>query len=265
MTRLRILFDTSELPSLAEASAKRDRAYRPPRESRTLPVQAVAAIALEMPGVLFDDSLWPRWLWTLLGRLGLKTSFDLFWRIFELEYLPSVYSAERDLWSALAAYLSEMGFSRGRIEEVRIAAEKRRQQWELELRPLPGVVATLGQLAEQGVPLVVLTNSCCSAEHLRERLAILGIERHFADVISSQCLRRALPHESAWASLVDRLGCRPAEIAFLSRHPHIVAGAAAAGLFAISIHGAHPPGGGCHLDQFAELTRFVAPRRQQAA
>ena len=56
---------------------------RPPRPIRGLLFDAC--------NVLYDDTAWRRWLLRLLTRLGLRTEYAPFFRIFDHDYLDAVY------------------------------------------------------------------------------------------------------------------------------------------------------------------------------
>ena len=237
----------------AEGGAIRLDGYRPTTRPVPRITRPIDAVVMEMSGVLYDDTFWPRWLWQRLAKLGLAASFETFWSVCEQEYLPDVYAGRRELWDALCTYFVEMGLSRGRIEEVRIAAEARRLQWQSGLRPFPGVAATLTKLAARPLRLVVLTNSCCRGEELRERLATLGLDEFFSDVIASRDLGLALPAGEAWCELGRRLNVSLASVAFVSREGATLRGAATAGVVAIGMHQARATSGVASLDQFADL------------
>lgn len=262
MSRLRLL-----LESAADLPVVRAPSYRPDAAPVARSSRPVTAVVMELAGVLYDDTLWPRWLWQQLGRLGLQSPFEAFWQVFQLEHLPPAYAGRVTFWQALAAYLSEVGFSRGRIEEVQIAAEARRRQWETELRPLPGVASTLSQLSARRIPLLILTNASCDGQQLRRRLRTLGLESHFQEVVSSIDLGAALPHERAWQTAVERLGRPPAQLALLSRNSQVLAGAGQAGLLPVSVHGPLPVSGALQIDRFADLLDILPPpeNRSRAA
>lgn len=244
----------------ADGGAIRLDGYRPITRPVPRITRPIDAVVMEMSGVLYDDSYWPRWLWQRLAKLGLAASFETFWSVCEQEYLPDVYAGRRELWDALCAYFVEMGLSRGRIEEVRIAAEARRLQWQSGLRPFPGVAATLAKLAA-GRPgrLAVLTNSCCSGDALGRRLGTLGLGEFFGPVIGSRDLGLALPASDAWLELERRLQIPRSRIAFVSRDGLTLRGAAGAGLVAIGMHQPRATAGAAALDQFADLAEVFCP------
>ena len=76
------------------------------------------ALLFDLADVIYDASMWQRWLLQLLGRLGLHTHYRAFFRAFETEHLVEVYLGKREYWDALGDYLRAVGMTSGQIDEV---------------------------------------------------------------------------------------------------------------------------------------------------
>ena len=113
----------------------------------------VRGVLLDMCGVLYDNTVWRRWLLRLLTKLGLHTSYHAFFRVLDRDFLAEVHCGKRRFDEAFRAFLRSAGLSRGQIDEVEAACQARRRQWEAGARTLPGVKNTLGRLAKSGFAL----------------------------------------------------------------------------------------------------------------
>jgi hypothetical protein len=110
-------------------------------------------IVLELEGILYDDSAWERWLFQLLGRVGLRTTFCRFRAVWRRDYFSGVTNGEVCPENALRNFLKEVGVRQGTIHEV-CAAALCRQQRDIE-RPvlIPGAALGVRKLTSLGVSL----------------------------------------------------------------------------------------------------------------
>src|SRR3569623_457068 len=138
-----------------------------------------------MGDVLYDATLWRRWLLRLLQRMGLHTQYRTFFKIWDVEFLNEVHCGRREYSEAFQAFLLSAGLSRGLIDEVEAASQARKRELEDKVRPFPGVRATLDRLHGAGIVLGVLSDSESTAEALQARLVGLGIGRYFSAIVSS--------------------------------------------------------------------------------
>lgn len=220
---------------------------------------ALAALVLDLDHVLYDASPWQRWLLQLLNRIGLHTHYQVFFRAFERDYLQSVYCGQGDYWSALRAYLLATGMSRGRVDEVLAAGHgKYRELWR-DVRPLPGVVGTLSQLARRGVRLAVLSNSPGSADDVASQLERLGLAGRFEVVLSSADLGVAKPMPECYQAAIDALDLPTDTIGFVGHEALELAGAGLAGLTTFAINHTADVQADVLLDRFEQLLQVVAP------
>jgi hypothetical protein len=64
----------------------------------------VSGLIFDVPGVLYDGTLWTRWLFQLLSRMGMYSHFTAFARLWEEEYLPRVNLDGEDISERLEYY-----------------------------------------------------------------------------------------------------------------------------------------------------------------
>lgn len=219
----------------------------------------LSAVVFDLSNVLYDATVWQRWLLQLLNRFGVHTHFDAFFCVFEHDYLPAVYRGERDFWDALRDFLIAVGISKGRLEEILAAAHGKHREWWDEVRPFPGVAATLAQLAARGIRLALLANSGAPATQLVERLKRLGIAQRFDVVLSSRDLKACKPDHQCYQAVIAALDLPSDVIGFVGHAPAELAGAALAGMVALALHHTAEVQAEVYLDRFDQLLQVVAP------
>ncbi len=127
----------------------------------------------------------------------------------------------------------------------------------------PGVAGTLEALAGAGLRLGVCTNKPMAAT--RRLLEDLGIAGRFAAVVGGDSLPVRKPSPEPVLALLDALGVRPEEAAFVGDNEHDVAAARAAGVARVLLvrygYARVPLDSLPHdgiLDGFADLTAALA-------
>lgn len=196
----------------------------------------VSGLLFDMDDVLYDATMWHRWLLQLLGRLGLHTHYRAFFCVWEREFLSEVYCGRRDYWDALRDFLQSSGLSRGQIDEVLAAGHARRRELQDSIRPLPGVLATIAKLHGMCVPMGILCNASCAAERLQRMLHTLGLGDRFQTVVSSFDLGCAKPAPRAYSEALNSLGLPAEQVAFVGHCAVELSGAKRAGMATIAFN-----------------------------
>jgi HAD superfamily hydrolase (TIGR01509 family) len=218
-----------------------------------------------MANVLYDATLWRRWLLQVLRRVGLHTNYRAFYHIWDHDYLVDVYKGRRDFCEAFRSFLFAAGLSRAQIEEVQAACETRRRYWEAEARPLPGVKTTLWQLHASGLRLAVLSDSEHTADVLRDRLAHLGLGGLFSAVLSSIDLGTTKPDSRAYAAALREMDLTAGQTAFVGHGTEELAGAARVGMMTVAFNFDPEAKADACLSRFDELLDVVGLRTPYAA
>ncbi len=217
------------------------------------------ALLFELDNVLHDSTLWQRWLWQLLTRLGLHRDFHSFCAIWQRGYMHEVYRGGREFGNALRAFLVDSGMSTGQIDEVEAASSARRREMSENVRPLPGVAKTLSQLAGAGIVLGVLANSECCGPELRERIDRMGLLSRFQFVFSSRDLGHAKPEPSCYQAALDMLRLPAHSVGLVSCYIDDLAGAAAVGIRTIAVNAETEAVANFQLQRFDELLAVCVP------
>jgi len=222
--------------------------------------EPVAGLLFDMGDVLYDATVWRRWLLQLLSRMGLHTHYRPFYRIWEREFLHDVQCGRCDYWEALRVFLRSAGLSAAQIDEIEAAGHARYADMEDGARPLPGVPGTLAQLAGRNVPMGVLANACCGAEKLKDKLAQLRLADHFVTVVSSFDLGCVMPQARCYQAALDAMSLSAEQAAFVGHDSIELAGAAAVGMTTVAFNYDPETQADVYLDRFDQLLQ-AAPYR----
>ena len=213
----------------------------------------IRGLLLDACNILYDDTDWRRWLLRLLLRLGLRTEYGPFFRVFDSDYLDAVYRGQRPFNDALDAFLISAGLSAGQAEEVHLALDSHRRHSDANHRPLIGVRETLLQLRSAGIKLGVLCNSEHSGEAIRRRLAELLGESPWMAVITSHDLACTMPEAACYRTALAALQLPAAEAAFVGHDSRELRGAALQGLATIAFNNDHDARADIYLQCFEDL------------
>lgn len=221
---------------------------------------SVQGLLFDMGDVLYDATVWRRWLLQLLHRMGLHTHYRSFFKIWDCDFLDDVHCGRREYSEAFQAFLFSAGLSRGQIDEVEAASQARKRTLEESVRPFPGVRATLERLHAAGMTLGVLSDSESTAEELRARLSQLGIGGFFSAIVSSIDLERTKPDSACYLTALGALGLTAAQTAFVGHDAEELAGAKAVGMLTLAFN--YEPGVAAdrHLSRFEELLSLTDRR-----
>lgn len=210
-------------------------------------------LIFDMADVLYDATAWRRWLLQLLPRLGVSADYHTFYRAWDRDYLVEVQCGRREFHEAFQAFLFAQGLSWAQIDEVEAAAHIRRVELEREVRPLPCVAATLGQLCAAGLKLVVLTNAAVPAAELQKILERLGLADRFSAVWSSFDLEAAKPAAVCYQAALDSLRLPARQAAYVGHQSLALAGAQRVGLRTIAFNHEPAARADIYLQRFSDL------------
>ena len=225
--------------------------------SRTLGKSDIAAVVFDMGDVLFDATLWRRWLLRLLVHMGLDLSYDRFFGTWDRDYLDEVHRGRREYREALESLLRASGLSRAQIDEVEAASQAQRRELEDQLRPMPGVRITLRRLCQTGFALSVLSDSEQPSAQLERRLRQMGLGDVFRTIVSSVEIGHTKPDPICYQTCLDSLNLPATRAVFVGHDADELAGAAAVGMRTVAFN--YEPGVAAdwHIDRFEELHEIV--------
>jgi len=227
--------------------------------------QAVRGVVFDICNVLYDDTVWRRWVLKVLGRLGLHTNYRSFFRVWDRDYLAEVHRGQSTFHDAFRTFLAAAGLSAGQIEEVEAACQTRRRELQRTARPLPGVRSTLAGLHRRGLALAAVANSEHPAPVLEEQLRRFDVAEVFTAVISSIELRRVMPEPDCYLAALRAVGLSAGEVAFVGHDTAVLAGATAVGMPTVAFNYDCDARADVYLGRFDELLDLLAPPRPEAA
>jgi HAD superfamily hydrolase (TIGR01509 family) len=216
-----------------------------------------AGLLFACENVLYDATVWERWLVRLLKHVGVAVDQATFGPQWEGIYLGEVHCGRREFDEAFREYLRQLGLSRGLIDEVAAASQGRRHQFLRETRPLPQIRPSIAALARQGLALALLADSEMAAAELERHLTRLGFGGLFHFVLSSVELGCIKAEPEGYRAAAKLFRKPPEEIAFVGSRARHLRAAARQGMSTIAFNFDDQARADLYLRQFHELVPIL--------
>ena len=221
------------------------------------PRHVPSALLFAFENVLYDATVWERWLVRLLRHMRVSIDHHAFGQRWEREFLPEIHCGRREFDEAFLACLGQLGLSRGQIDEVAAASQGRRQQLLKGARPLPHVRQTMAALAQNDVALGLLADSDLSAAEIERHLTRLGFGSPFVFVLSSVDLGFTKDEPEGYRAAVARFGKPASDVAFVGSQPRHLNTAAQLGMSTIAFNYDERSLADLYVRRFDELATLV--------
>ncbi|MFW6124590.1 MAG: HAD family hydrolase [Pirellulales bacterium] len=247
----------AELTAARPAQGEQDGGRGKGAVGSTLP--NVRGLLFDVGGVLYDDTVWRRWLMRLLSHLGLRAHYSSFFRALDSEYMVGVYTGRETFYQAFSRFLGSAGLSLGQIDEVLAACQGRRRELEESTRPLPGVRGTLARLRKRGMKLGVLSDSELPATEIRARLEQFAAADTFCAVVTSFDVGCVKATPICYQRTLRQMGLPAEQVAYVGHDPAALQSARRMGMATVAFNA---PGGtvtDVHLDRFEQLAEILPP------
>lgn len=219
----------------------------------------IRGLLVDPCGVLYDDSNWNRWLLQLVSRIGLHTSYTLFYRVWRREYLTLVRSGQCDYWQAMARFLRAAGLSEGQVEQVVWAGQSRKPHFDVGVKPFPGIRATLHEWTMQSISLGVVCSTGYCADRLNARLDSLNLPvlwRTIGLLAASSCRDEQLQSLQVHLRALD---VAPSEVALVSQDAWPLSLAQELGMATVAVNAPATVQADLHCDHFTEVVERLSP------
>lgn len=207
--------------------------------------------------VLFDASVWRRWLTERLRNLGVKITYEGLVEKWE-RLLVDVYRGQAEYWDRFRQLLDSLGLSGSEAAKLITAGRVRAKEVQVGRKPFEGVLETLTALKKAGVKLCVLSDSENTEKRAREMLNSLGLEHYFDAVITSKDISHVKPEQQAYQAAADALGVELSLCGFVGHDSDELAGAGSVGMFTIAFNPEHQVEADVHIKHFSELNSISA-------
>lgn len=215
------------------------------------------ALIFDVGDILFDASVWRKWLAKeLAGKYDKPVTYPQLVEAWEA-LLFDVYKGKAEYWERFATLVTNFGLNPEQAKEVEKSAKEKGKSVQADRKPMPNVPETLKKLQENEILLVALSDTESGEAGLRKILQQLGIESYFHAVVSSFAIGHAKPEPEAFDHAIKATGYSKSVCAFVAHDIDELDGAQAHDLFAIG-YNYHPNATADHLiEDFAQLLEFI--------
>jgi HAD superfamily hydrolase (TIGR01509 family) len=196
-------------------------------------------VVFDMGDVLYDATLWRRWLVRVVRQLGFDVHYPGFFEDWDGRYLPDVHLGRRAYREAFGGFLLDRGLS------------------PPQTRPFPGVFHTLEQLGRGRRVMGVLSNSELTGAELREKLGVLGLGHFFTTVASSFDLGFRKPDPAAYYGILEQMGAEPDESIFVGHALDELVGAAGVGMHTLAFNYGPDTLADYHAHHFSDIANII--------
>ncbi|MBS0210530.1 MAG: HAD family hydrolase [Planctomycetes bacterium] len=218
---------------------------------------SLRALLFDLDDVLFDGTIWRRWLVQLLGKIGHQVNYQTFFQPWDQVHLEAVCRRASTFDQAFRSFLSDAGLTSAQVDEVAAAGLSQCRHLQASLRPFPGVRGTLARLKQSGCRLAVVATSPYTANDLCARLRPLGLDRHFDLVASSFDRQRYLLDTDIFRDALHTLQVAPETAAFVGHDSEAIRNARGAGLCGMAFNFDRDVEADVHLRRFDDLYEMV--------
>lgn len=225
-------------------------------DSNTSNKPSIKALIFDVGDILYDASLWRRWLAVELSAHGETVTYDRLVETWE-RFLVPVYKAQQDYWEAFEAMLSEFGLDEKDHPALIAKAKEKGQAVQVDRCPMPEVPETLAKLQSAGIKLIALSDNESGEEGVRKTLKQLGIEKYFDAVVSSFSIGHVKPEPEAFDYAIEQSGVPKENCGFVAHDIDELEGAQHHDLFAIG-YNYHPDApADLFVENFSQLLNLI--------
>ena len=214
------------------------------------------ALIFDVGDILYDASLWRKWLTIRLNELGVQINYEQLVETWESS-LVDVYKGRAEYWTQFRAMLKQLNVTDSNTSDLETAAKAQGKLFAAERVPMPQVPETLKQLQERQIKLVALSDNESGEVGIRKTLTQLGIEQYFDAVVSSCEIGHVKPEPAAFDFAIRATDHDKSQCGFVAHDIDELSGAQAHKLFAIG-YNYHPDApADTYIDDFSELLEFA--------
>ena len=197
--------------------------------------QGISGWIFQLGGVLYDGTVWRRWLLDHLRKFGLHTHYQVFFRHWDLEYVPRIQRGELSFQDAIENVLVRTGMPDTDINQITPVLRNKRKSLRAEERPLAGVADLLNALQAAGHRLAIWGVEPCDQESIYEKVTRLGLEQFFDFIAQADNAGHGHVPDRLLASTLQALKVAHPQIAFVGNTPEYLRLARMVGLQTVSV------------------------------
>ena len=227
--------------------------------------QGICGWIFQLGGVLHDGTAWRRWLLDHLKKRGLHTHYRLFFRHWDIEYIPRVRRGELSFQDAIENMLAGAGIPAAHIHEITPALRSQRRSLLAEERPLAGVAELLHALQAAGHRLALWSVEPCDQEAIHDKVVRLGLDDYFDFVAQADNAGHGHVPDRLLAATLQALRVAHPQVAFVGNTPEYLRLARMVGLQTVGVGTENSEQADWHLQGVVQLQSLLPARQHRMA
>ena len=213
-------------------------------------------LIFDMGDILYDASVWRRWLCGLLNEYGIAIDYPELVERWE-ELLVDVYRGQAPYWERFDRLMVTVGLPEAYHDRVRDLARQKAEEVQTVRSPIDGVPETLESLRSAGVRMAVLSDTESGVAKVSAMLMQLGIREAFDAVVTSAEIGFVKPDPRAFAAALEALELDASRVAFVGHDVDELTGSMDVGLFSVAFNYDPAAPYDVSIERFEELERVV--------
>ena len=237
----------------AQFDAQSIAVTNPSSPQPSVPIQA---FIFDVGDILYDASVWRKWLTTELQRFGKDITYPQLVENWE-RLLVDVYKGNAEYWAKFSELMMHFGVTSEESAAIEKLAREKGQAVQVDRVPMPGVPETLSALRENDITLVALSDTESGEAGVRKTLNQLEIEKYFDAVVSSFAIGHVKPEPEAFDYAIKATGKSKSACAFVAHDIDELEGAQKHDLLAVG-YNYHPDApADFFIEDFRQLLELV--------
>ena len=214
-------------------------------------------IIFDMGDILYDASIWRRWLVTELKSYKVEIDYDSLVSRWEI-LLEDVYRGRASYWRRFEKLLEDLSIAGEKINRIKKAAQNKAKEVQKNRRVMKGVLDTLERLSKRKIKMAVLSDNESGSLGVYKILSELKIDTYFDAVLTSADIGYVKPDPQAYRLAASAIELPLTQCAFVGHDIDELKGALKLGLFTIAYNYHKDAPASIYIKDFTELDRIAS-------
>lgn len=212
-----------------------------------------------MGDLLYDASVWRRWLYNYLTESKvISLSYQEIFDIWDNKFLSKIHTAGLDYVDGFIDFLNYLGLTYKEKETLLKINWERKLKFEEEIKPFALVSETLSKLKVYGIINCILTDTELNTEQIKYKLTDkLRIGRFIDFIVASSEIKYRKPQKEAFVACLKKMDLGKEEVIFVGHDADELTGANDFGITTIAYNFIEPVSANYKIKNFDEILKIA--------